>query len=260
MLQTLPTIKYSQRPRYELRAKLKRRSAKPDDDDGDTAVTSERRTLCRELAKLRELQTSLLSRLGTSSREGLSSDSESDAGSSGDDDDIDDIDDTTAPEEEPLGIPSDFSLSERKTLGLEALAVFERRIRNGCAFDLLTAVKESLNHQGAFLAEKQRHARGQKDNTRSQKLVTNAAARTRVLAGLYNYNRDRLLHLSEGIATDILRPINIETDLKSKNWRKPREQGDSREEQAWIWTVVPPWTTSAEADAWQLEGSIMYHI
>ncbi|EPS99917.1 hypothetical protein FOMPIDRAFT_15395, partial [Fomitopsis schrenkii] len=156
-------------------------------------------------------------------------------------------------EEEPLGIPSDFSLSERKTLGLEALAVFERRIRNGCAFDLLTAVKESLNHQGAFLAEKQRHARGQKDNTRSQKLVTNAAARTRVLAGLYNYNRDRLLHLSEGIATDILRPINIETDLKSKNWRKPREQGDSREEQAWIWTVVPPWTTSAEADAWQLE-------
>ncbi|KAH9936581.1 uncharacterized protein B0H18DRAFT_859881, partial [Fomitopsis serialis] len=145
---------------------------------------------------------------------------------------------------EPLALPSDFSSSERSTLGLEALAVFKRRIRHGRAYDLLAAVKQSINHQGAFLEDKQKHARGQKDNTRSQKQVTNATARTRVLAGLYNYNRDRLIALSDGKAEDVLQAINLVTDLKSKNWRKPREQGDSREERAWIWTVVPPANSS----------------
>ena len=220
--------------------------------------------LQRELKKWREMQTSLLARLDTSDHGSSSSDSESDSGLPSDDNDDDDDgvtdDDAAAPEDEPLALPSDFSQSERRSLGLEALAVFERRIRNGCAYDLLTAVKESINHQGAFLAEKQRHARGQKDNTRSQKMVSNAAARTRVLAGLYNYNRDRLLQLSDGVATDILSAINLETDLKSKNWRKPREQGDSREQPAWIWTAVPLWATSAEVDAWQLEGSTIFRV
>ncbi|KAH9924500.1 uncharacterized protein B0H18DRAFT_877822 [Fomitopsis serialis] len=160
-------------------------------------------------------------------------------GDDGDDDDHDDDDDdggSGRPEDEPLALPSDFSAAERNTLGLEAQAVFERRVRHGRAYDLLAAVKESINHQGAFLEDKQKHARGQKDNTRSQKQVSNATARTRMLAGLYNYNRDRLIALSDGIAEDVLQAINMETDLKSKNWRKPRQQGDSREERAWIWT------------------------
>ncbi|KAH9913617.1 uncharacterized protein B0H18DRAFT_850835, partial [Fomitopsis serialis] len=164
-----------------------------------------------------------------------------------------DDEDCGSPEDEPLVVPSDFSTSERKDLGLEALAVFERRIRLGHAYDLLNAVKMLVNHQGAFLSDKRKHARGQKDNTRSQKQVSAAAARTRVLAGLYNYNRDRLLALSDTATSDILKPINMEQDLKSKNWRKPREQGDSREEQSWIWTAIPPWTSKTDADAWQLE-------
>lgn len=159
-----------------------------------------------------------------------------------------------SPEEEPLALPSDFSASERRDMGLEALAVFEHRIRLGHAYDLIEAVKQSINHQGAFLVDKRKHARGQKANTRSQRQVSGAAARTRSLANLYNYNRDRLLALSDGEPTDILKRININDDLKSKNWRAPRQQGDSREERAWIWTVVPPWTSPAEVDAWQLEG------
>ncbi|EPS93581.1 hypothetical protein FOMPIDRAFT_8127, partial [Fomitopsis schrenkii] len=143
-------------------------------------------------------------------------------------------------EDEPLALPSEFSASERRDMGLEALAVFERRIRVGHAYDLLDAVKQSVNHQGAFLLDKRRHARGQKDNTRSQQQVSDAAARTRSLAKLYNYNRDRLLALSEGEPSDVLKRINLKDDLKSKNWRAPRQQGDSREERAWIWTVVPP--------------------
>ena len=149
--------------RYELRAKLKRRSVNLEEDNGDPLVTSERRVLQRELKKWREMQTLLLARLDTSDHGSSLSDVESDSGPPGDDDNDDDgsvveFDDAAAPEDEPLALPSDFSPSERRSLGLEALAVFERRIRNGCAYDLLTAVKESINHQGAFLAEKQQHA------------------------------------------------------------------------------------------------------
>ncbi|EPS97783.1 hypothetical protein FOMPIDRAFT_1127848 [Fomitopsis schrenkii] len=169
------------------------------------------------------------------------------------DDEDDDGATAGSPEDEPLALPSDFSTSERRELGLDSLAVFERRIRVGHAYDLLDAVKQSINHQGAFLVDKRKHARGQKDNTRSQKQVSAAAARTRSLAQLYNYNRDRLIALSDGEPSDVLKSISLKDDLKSKNWRVPRQQGDSREECAWIWTVVPPWTSPAEADAWQLE-------
>ncbi|KAH9929425.1 uncharacterized protein B0H18DRAFT_832381, partial [Fomitopsis serialis] len=154
---------------------------------------------------------------------------------------------------EPLALPSDFAAVERDSMGIEGLAVFERRVRTGHAYDLLDAVKLSINHQGAFLEDKRKHARGQKDNTRSQKKVTAATTRTRMLAGLYNYNRDRLLILCNPDASEIPPAIDLKQDLKSKNWRKPRQLGDSHEEPAWIWTAVPPWTTKAEAEAWELE-------
>ncbi|KAH9907106.1 uncharacterized protein B0H18DRAFT_849414, partial [Fomitopsis serialis] len=153
---------------------------------------------------------------------------------------------------EPLAFPSDFSAHEREDLGLQALAIFERRIRVGHAYDLLDGIKQSLNHQGAFLLDKRKHARGQKDNMRSQTQVNTAVAHTRAIAGLYNYNRDRLIALCADQA-DILTAINLDNDLKSKNWRSPRQLGDSREEASWIWKVVPPWRTEGEAEAWQLE-------
>ncbi|KAH9836458.1 uncharacterized protein C8Q71DRAFT_707931, partial [Rhodofomes roseus] len=142
---------------------------------------------------------------------------------------------------------------ERDDLGLQALATVERRIRVGHAHDLLDGIKQSLNHQGAFLLDKRKHARGQKDNTRSQSQVNAAVARTRNIAGMYNYNRDRLIALSRE-ESDVLPWINLDTDLKGKNWNKARQLGDSREEQSWIWTVVPPWRSGVQVEAWQLEA------
>ncbi|TFY54299.1 hypothetical protein EVJ58_g8946 [Rhodofomes roseus] len=225
---------------YEIRAKLKNLHRAGTDKSDDSGVGAERRTLHRELERWRELQTSLMPHIDFP---------EIDV----DDGDFADDEDGGLPEDEPLALPSDYSAAERADLDLDGLAVFERRIRIGHAYDLLNAVKMSLNHQGAFLSDKRKHARGQKDNTRAQKQVSDAAARTRVLAGLYNYNRDRLLALSDSRTDDILQAINQDQDLKSKNWHKPREQGDSHEEQAWLWTVVPPWTSKGEAEAWQME-------
>ncbi|KAH9913610.1 uncharacterized protein B0H18DRAFT_1126101 [Fomitopsis serialis] len=142
-----------------------------------------------------------------------------------------DDEDCGSPEDEPLVVPSDFSTSERKDLGLEALAVFERRIRLGHAYDLLNAVKMSVNHQAGVRRRR-----------------TDASAGW--LVQLQPRPSARLVHTA---TSDILKPINMEQDLKSKNWRKPREQGDSREEQSWIWTAIPPWTSKTDADAWQLE-------
>ncbi|KAH9932518.1 uncharacterized protein B0H18DRAFT_860635, partial [Fomitopsis serialis] len=149
--------------------------------------------------------------------------------------DDDDDEGSGTPEDEPLALPSDFSHSEREDLGLQVLALFERRIRVGHAYDLLDAIKQSLNHQGAFLLDKRKHARGQKDNMRSQTQVNAAVARTRAMAGLYNYNRDRLIALNWD-ESDVLFTINLDQDLKGKNWRSPRQLGDSRQEPSWIWT------------------------
>lgn len=244
--------------RFDLRSKSNKGDVgdggdSSDDDSPLAGVGSARRLLRRELERWREMQQSIMPGVDFPDANGNEVD---DAALADDGDDDDDDDEATAgsPEDEPLALPSEFSASERRDMGLEALAVFERRIRVGHAYDLLDAVKQSVNHQGAFLLDKRRHARGQKDNTRSQQQVSDAAARTRSLAKLYNYNRDRLLALSEGEPSDVLKRINLKDDLKSKNWRAPRQQGDSREERAWIWTVVPPWTSPAEADAWQLEG------
>ncbi|TFY52044.1 hypothetical protein EVJ58_g10233 [Rhodofomes roseus] len=146
-----------------------------------------------------------------------------------------------------LGLPPQDILSLSP-----ALATVERRIRVGHAHDLLDGIKQSLNHQGAFLLDKRKHARGQKDNTRSQSQVNAAVARTRNIAGMYNYNRDRLIALSRE-ESDVLPWINLDTDLKGKNWNKARQLGDSREEQSWIWTVVPPWRSGVQVEAWQLE-------
>ncbi|EPS93355.1 hypothetical protein FOMPIDRAFT_1090982, partial [Fomitopsis schrenkii] len=137
---------------------------------------------------------------------------------------------------EPLALPSDFTCVERDELGLSALAVFEHRIRLGHAHDLLQAIKLSINHQGAFLADKRKHVRGQKDNTQAQTQVRVAAGRTQLLAEVFNYNRDCLLMLSESTDIDGLPAIDMKKDLRSRNWKKPREQGDSWDEASWIWT------------------------
>ncbi|TFY63889.1 hypothetical protein EVJ58_g2973, partial [Rhodofomes roseus] len=233
---------------YELRTNLKKnkRSTSDDDEDGASMAGTKatRRTLRRELDKWRELQVSLMPEIDFPDADGELDD----------DDDDDDDDDTTTgtPEDEPLALPSDFTATERDDLGLQALATIERRIRVGHAYDLLDGIKQSLNHQGAFLLDKRKHARGQKDNTRSQTQVNAAVARTRAIAGLYNYNRDRLIALSCD-DSDVLPQLNLDSDLKGKNWNKPRQLGDSRDEASWIWTVVPPWRSEGQAEAWQLE-------
>ena len=137
---------------------------------------------------------------------------------------------------------------------MDVLGVFERRIRLGHAYDLLSTLKLSLNHQGAFLVDKQKHARGQKDNTRAQKQVNDAVARTRRVAELYNYNCGRLQALSGGDVVDLPSSIDYSKDLKCNNYRTPRQQGDSHDTPSWIWSAVPPWTSGTDAEMWQLEG------
>ncbi|GBE80499.1 hypothetical protein SCP_0302140 [Sparassis crispa] len=92
------------------------------------------------------------------------------------------------PESEALVLPSDFSSGKRKMFALEILTSFEKRIQIGLTHNLLSAIKESLGHQGAFLSDKTKHVRGQKDNMRAQKMIQNAAEHSRSLTQRYNHN------------------------------------------------------------------------
>ncbi|GBE89483.1 hypothetical protein SCP_1601450 [Sparassis crispa] len=157
------------------------------------------------------------------------------------------------PESEALALPSNFSGSEHQTFGLEILATFERRIRMGQAYNLLSAIKESLQHQGAFLSNKTKHARGQKDNTRAQRMIQSAAEHTRSLMRRYNHNRQRLIDLGMDDGDSPLRTINLKKDLTIKNVRVARSLGDSKEVRAWFWNVAPPGATAQDVAAWAVE-------
>ncbi|GBE87373.1 hypothetical protein SCP_1100480 [Sparassis crispa] len=157
------------------------------------------------------------------------------------------------PESEVLALPSDFSSSERQTFGLEILATFERRIRMGQAYDLLSAIKESLWHQGAFLSDKTKHVQGQKDNTRAQRMIQSVAKHTRSLARRYNHNRQRLIDLRMDDDDSPLRTIDLKKDLTIKNIRVAHSLGDSKEVRVWFWNVAPPGATAQDVAAWAVE-------
>ncbi|KAI0706682.1 hypothetical protein C8Q76DRAFT_582225, partial [Earliella scabrosa] len=85
-------------------------------------------------------------------------------------------------ETEFLGLPSEFEPDSIAACELSELAAFEYKLRVGRAFDLLASVRESVRKRAALISEKDRHARGQRDNKRSAEVVTQVHADTMELA------------------------------------------------------------------------------
>ncbi|THH17939.1 hypothetical protein EUX98_g9037 [Antrodiella citrinella] len=100
------------------------------------------------------------------------------------------------PEDDLIGLPSDFTPEERSKYNLHLLARQELAMRLGRAYDLLAAVQEAVKHKAAFIQHKKDNARGQKDNLRAGVPIRMAEENCKRLAKTYNFNYAKLLVLS----------------------------------------------------------------
>ncbi|KAI0361623.1 hypothetical protein OH77DRAFT_1500913 [Trametes cingulata] len=152
---------------------------------------------------------------------------------------------TSVPGDTILGLPSDFSRSERSAHGFDSLAGFELKIRIGLAFDLLDTIRLAVQHRAAQLEHKKKHVRTNKANAVAEEHIKQADLRAKHLALKYNANYDRILALrpqdyaadDDKSAGGRLQRIDPNVDLTIANMAAARTQGDSRRTGSWIWSV-----------------------
>ncbi|KAI0362920.1 hypothetical protein BV20DRAFT_959341 [Pilatotrama ljubarskyi] len=179
------------------------------------------------------------------------------------DEDADMQEATSVPADTILGLPSDFSRSERSAHGFDSLAGFELKIRIGLAFDLLDTIRLAVQHRAAQLEHKKKHVRTNKANAVAEEHIKQADLRAKHLALKYNANYDRILALRpQDYAADDdkgaggrLQRIDLSVDLTIANMAAARTQGDSRRTGSWIWSVFEhkepySWTFVAEMVQW----------
>ncbi|THH29101.1 hypothetical protein EUX98_g5085 [Antrodiella citrinella] len=97
------------------------------------------------------------------------------------------------PEDDLVGLPSDFTPEERSKYNLHLLAQQEQAMRLGRAYDLLAAIQEAAKHKAAFIQHKKDNARGQKDDLRAGVPIRMTEENCKRLAKTYHYNYTKLL-------------------------------------------------------------------
>ncbi|PPQ76396.1 LOW QUALITY PROTEIN: hypothetical protein CVT26_015366 [Gymnopilus dilepis] len=171
------------------------------------------------------------------------------------------------PENEVLLLPSDFSESHRRYLGLEDGQRVERELREGRARDHLEDVRTAIQTYNHHIALKAKEVRSQRHITRAQNIIKGLQEDIRKPAHQYNKTRDALLKLGLSPADPVLRQLK-DNELWAKNTALPARLGDSRTEDPWYWNVNCPTSGSlAEKKEFQNEselygklcGSAEYH-
>lgn len=182
-----------------------------------------------------------------------------------------DLDDVDLPQHGPelvsLGLPSTLGGHAFSDQQVVHHAISELKLRVGHAFDLLSSIRMSVRKKAALIQEKDRHARGTKDNLRSQETIRTAHTHMIFLADCYNTNFEKIQRLSASIPTmgregednlppSALRLINTRKDLQLPSLKAPRNQGDSKHIHSWIYHVSGPNSESDEAKQnWERESA-----
>jgi hypothetical protein len=133
-----------------------------------------------------------------------------------------------------LHLPSDFNATQRLELKLEPLAREEKLLREGELVDALAEVRETAQHLSCARARKQKHARGQRQNTRA--LGQLLAAEQDRNAAIEDYNASRL-RLGNLVDEDPRFPPLTIKDTFRKSTELKRQIGDSKRGEGKIWSV-----------------------
>ncbi|KAI0716589.1 hypothetical protein C8Q76DRAFT_582249, partial [Earliella scabrosa] len=166
------------------------------------------------------------------------------------------------PELAPIPLPSSLSEEAMQDAQLSHIAKCEYDLRLGHAYDLLSAIRMSVRKTAALIADKDRNARGTKDNLRSQDNIKLVRGRSVLLASIYNCNFDTLSSLAGTLGEHDaplsvpahLRRIDSTKDLQMSGLTKLRNLGDSRRTLPWIFRVHgPPAANEQTHDVWEEE-------
>ena len=160
----------------------------------------------------------------------------------------------TDPEEEDLLLPSAFSDSHRRYLGLELAAKAEQELRKGRAHEHLDEVRTAIQTYNHHIALKAKEVRSQRHITRARNIINRLVADIRKHALHYNRTREALLLLGHPADDTVLRELK-DTDLWAKNAALPAKLGDSRKADPWLFHVACPSGISlAEKQGFQHES------
>lgn len=159
------------------------------------------------------------------------------------------------PEDQDLGLPSDFNQGDRERLCLNSFAQIEKSLLEGLAHDALAAVREHIKHKKAYLQLKDEVIRNQGANTRAQAILKRAQNLTLTHANRYNFIRERLLLLGLSPNDSTFRPLSTKDDLWMYSFNTSRTRRSEGSE-PWYWTMQPVGNaTDKEMQEWMLEGS-----
>lgn len=157
-----------------------------------------------------------------------------------------------------LQLPSGFTHAERIEYGLEALGECEYALREGEAYDAIRSLRESIKERYVSIKHKQAHIRGQKDNTRAQRLLQRREEDNRQIAGKYNDARDALLRLGLDPTRTPLLPLSND-DLHMLDPTKPREFVRNGKKivrkDPWFWVMGGLGKDGTELAKWSEEGT-----
>jgi hypothetical protein len=140
-------------------------------------------------------------------------------------------------EHEKLFLPSQFSLSERKEMGIDMLGAEEAKLREGQAFDALLKIRTAVRTVTALMDQKQRDARGQAQNTRALRRVREAEAQRNVYIQMYASARDAMISLGvlDPEDSQCSFPLLTLADTFMKSPYHKRGLGDSRRTDGALW-------------------------
>jgi hypothetical protein len=178
-------------------------------------------------------------------------------------------------EREKLYLPSDFPSPQRDALEVAILGGVEIKLREGEAFDSLLLLQTAVKTVVALRDQKNRHARGQGENTRLGTLIRNAEAHRDLHMQTYNFARSSMITLGFIDAENShssFPPLTLE-DTFMKSQRRKRGLGDSRRVDGLLWhmggvasesepsSLRTPTATGASGES-EVGGAIglLYHL
>ncbi|KIJ24005.1 hypothetical protein M422DRAFT_275308 [Sphaerobolus stellatus SS14] len=152
------------------------------------------------------------------------------------------VDSDLDPQNEILGLPSDFEdEEERLELGLDSAVDIECQLRQGQAYDALEELRGKIRLERNMIDQKKVHARGTGANTRAEtsiRSVTSAKQRAaqnyidarQAMIVLGSRQRDKAFHSK-------LPDLDKNKDLWMKDPSKVLVLGDGTRQEPWIWHI-----------------------
>ncbi|KAJ8074666.1 hypothetical protein PM082_022244 [Marasmius tenuissimus] len=131
-------------------------------------------------------------------------------------------------------LPSEFSSRERQNLGLEELSQIDLKLREGECNDVVAHLCDTINSKIVMRDTQRKDAKGVTQNTRSVRWLNSVEARKQGYMDQYRDTRFAVLALM-GLSESPDYPILKDEDTYAKNSMAPRELGDSKHIDSWIW-------------------------